>query len=181
MRVFHLTVLAAAMTASPAIAAGEASTAHLEHVAHSGMGQPVGAAAQGELPRAPAAKPGAAKARPDARKIAVRAGYKPVAELTNGAFPPFYPGIGSVYVRPKTLPVGPFLAFDHKGRQVSTIYMLSLEEMNAHKKFEATGTRVPSTNHVTVYHHGGHPGVDFPHYHYVLWHVTKKDEERVAR
>ncbi len=77
--------------------------------------------------------------------------------------------------------MGPFLTFDRKGHQISTVYMLSLEEMNGHRKFEATGTRVPRVNHVTVYHHNGHAGVDFPHYHYVLWHVSKDGEKRVAK
>jgi hypothetical protein len=112
---------------------------------------------------------------------AERAGYKSVASLTRGAFPAFYPSLGRVYVRPSTLPVGPFLTFDHQGRQVSTIYMISLEDMSGHKKFDAGGTRMPRVDHVTAYYNGGHPGVDFPHYHYVLWHVSKKEEARVAR
>ncbi len=164
--------------------AAESPTARIAHLHHAGLGERVDPARLKGLPKAYAvaaeSKRGGAH-RTSARQAAERAGYKPVSELTNGAFPPFYPGLGAVYVRPKSLPVGPFLTFDRKGHQISTVYMLSLEEMNAHKKFDATGTRDPRVNHVTVYYHGGHPGVDFPHYHYVLWHVSKKDEARVAK
>jgi hypothetical protein len=32
-----------------------------------------------------------------------------------------------------------------------------------------------------LYFNPGHPGVDMPHYHFVIWHVPKKEEERVAK
>jgi hypothetical protein len=48
--------------------------------------------------------------------------YKKVSTLVK--LPDFLPGIGTLYVDPNTLPAGPFLANDHKGRLVSTIYMI---------------------------------------------------------
>ena len=45
--------------------------------------------------------------------------------------PDFLPGLGTLYVNPSTLPEGPFLAYDHAGKLVSTIY-------DDHAKF-ATG------------------------------------------
>ena len=39
--------------------------------------------------------------------------YKKVSELVK--LPDFIPGIGTLYVDPKTLPDGPFLAYDHRG------------------------------------------------------------------
>jgi hypothetical protein len=36
-------------------------------------------------------------------------------------------------------------------------------------------------DHVSIYFNAGHPGVDVPHYHVVLWHVSKKEEARVAK
>lgn len=185
MRILHLVPLLA-LAASPALAT-ESPTARIKHLHHTGLGHRIDAAHLKGVPKAYAVAAerhgrtaGKAK-RVSARLAAERVGYKPVTELTKGAFPAFYPGLGEVYVRPKTLPVGPFLTFDRKGHQISTVYMLSLEEMNKHQKFDATGTRDPRVNHVTVYYHGGHPGVDFPHYHYVLWHVSKKEEARVAK
>lgn len=105
--------------------------------------------------------------------------YRKVSELVR--LPDFLPGMGQLYVDPKTLPAGPFLAYDHNGRLVSTIYMIPLEEMNRHSRLDnltAPGGRV---DHVDMYYNAGHPGVEVPHYHIVLWHVAEADEASVAR
>ncbi|MGH8327435.1 MAG: hypothetical protein ACRET2_11795, partial [Steroidobacteraceae bacterium] len=47
--------------------------------------------------------------------------YREVSQLVK--LPSFLPGLGTLYVDPKTLPDGPFLAYDHHGHLVSTIYM----------------------------------------------------------
>jgi hypothetical protein len=36
-------------------------------------------------------------------------------------------------------------------------------------------------DHVSLYFNAGHPGVEQPHYHIVLWPVSKTDEARVAK
>ncbi len=104
--------------------------------------------------------------------------YKKVSTLVK--LPDFLPGIGVLYVDPKTLPAGPFLAYDHKGRLVSTIYMIPLKDFDAQKAFSlaAPGGRV---DHVSLYFNAGHPGVEEPHYHIVLWHVSKAEESLVAK
>jgi hypothetical protein len=105
--------------------------------------------------------------------------YRKVSDLVK--LPSFLPGIGTLYVDPKALPIGPFLAYDHKGRLVSTIYMVPLKDLDAHKDFadvKAPGGRV---DHVSFYFNAGHPGIEEPHYHVILWHVTKAQEERVAK
>src|SRR5487761_202438 len=104
--------------------------------------------------------------------------YKKVSTLVK--LPDFLPGIGTLYVDPKTLPAGPFLAYDHKGRLVSTIYMIPLKDLNEQKKFElaSPGGKV---DHVDVYYNAGHPGVQEPHYHVVLWHVSEAAEASVAK
>src|SRR5205085_2886326 len=82
------------------------------------------------------------------------------------------PGLGTLYVDPKTLPEGPFLAYDHQGKLVSTVYMIPLKDIDAHKKVEnlkAPGGKVVS---VDMYYNAGHPGVEEPHYHIVLWHLA---------
>jgi hypothetical protein len=117
-------------------------------------------------------------AAPNPRKLAERRGYKKVSSLVN--FPSFFPGIGILYVKPNKLPNGPFLAFDRQDRLVSTIYMIPLEDMSNRKKFELAG-EAGKNDHVTLYYNGGHAGVDTPHYHFVIWHVDKKGEERVAK
>jgi hypothetical protein len=96
--------------------------------------------------------------------------YKPVSELVH--FPDFYPGLGRLYLQPKTLPLGPFRAYDRHGVLVSTIYMLPLRDLDAHKMMEITeGTPVP-VDHVNIHYTSGHPGVEEPHYHVILWHVS---------
>jgi hypothetical protein len=112
------------------------------------------------------------------RAQAERDGFKKVSDLVN--FPPFFPGIGIVYVKPDTLPHGPFLAFDRKNRLIETLYMVPLDEMRDHKPLDFTKLRKPS-DHVTMYFNAGHAGVDMPHYHVVIWHVPKDQEKVVAK
>ena len=99
--------------------------------------------------------------------------YKAVSSLVK--LPDFIPGLGSLYVDPATLPAGPFLAYDRQGRLVSTIYMIPIKDFEAQKAFSlaAPGGRV---DHVSLYFNAGHPGVEEPHYHIVLWHVKNGDE-----
>jgi hypothetical protein len=106
-------------------------------------------------------------------------GYQRVSTLV--ALPDFLPGLGTLYVNPKTLPEGPFLAYDHHGRLVSTIYMIPLKDLRDQKEFgdlPAPGGRV---DHISIYYNAGHPGVPEPHYHIVLWHVSKTQESLVAK
>lgn len=105
--------------------------------------------------------------------------YKKVSELVK--LPDFLPGLGTLYVDPKTLPAGPFLAYDHDGRLVSTVYMVPVEDIQAQKKFENLKAAGGTVDHVDMYFNAGHPGVEKPHYHVVLWHVAKADEARVAK
>ena len=100
--------------------------------------------------------------------------YKKVSTLVK--LPDFLPGLGMLYVDPSTLPAGPFLAYDHQNRLVSTIYMIPIKDIDAHKKFEdlkAPGGKVVG---VDLYFNAGHPGVEEPHYHIILWHVANGDE-----
>jgi hypothetical protein len=107
-------------------------------------------------------------------------GYQKVSSLVK--LPDFLPGLGTLYVQPATLPAGPFLAYDRDGRLVSTIYMIPLKDIQAQKKFEdlAIGPD-QDVKAVEMYYNAGHPGVAEPHYHVVLWHVSKADEASVAR
>ena len=105
--------------------------------------------------------------------------FRKVSELVK--LPDFLPGLGTLYVDPKTLPAGPFLAYDHGGRLVSTVYMVPLKDFEEHKKLldlAATDARV---DHVDLYYNAGHPDVEQPHYHIVLWHIPKADEATVAK
>jgi uncharacterized protein len=105
--------------------------------------------------------------------------YKKVSTLVK--LPDFLPGLGTLYVNPATLPAGPFLAYDHKGRLVSTIYMIPVKDIDAQKKFDELAAPGGRVDHVDLYFNAGHPGVPEPHYHIVLWHVSPAQESRVAK
>lgn len=99
--------------------------------------------------------------------------YQAVSKLV--PLPDFLPGMGTLYVDPNTLPAGPFLAYDRSGKLVSTIYMIPLDDLSAHKKFDDLKTSGHKVDHVDMYFNAGHPGVDKPHYHIVLWHVSPSE------
>jgi hypothetical protein len=105
--------------------------------------------------------------------------YRKVSELVK--LPDFLPGLGTLYVDPKTLPAGPFLAYDHQGKMVSTIYMIPMKDITDQKKFGDLAAPGGNVDHTTLYYNAGHPGVQEPHYHVVLWHVPKDQEALVAK
>jgi hypothetical protein len=105
--------------------------------------------------------------------------YKAVSSLAK--LPDFLPGLGQLFVDPATLPAGPFLAYDHDGKLVSTIYMIPVEDLNPDKKFENLKAPGGNVDHVDVYFNAGHPAVEKLHAHVVLWHVPQADEIRVAK
>jgi hypothetical protein len=89
-------------------------------------------------------------------------------------------GPWELYVNSKTLPAGPFLAYHHQGKLVSTIYMIPLKDIQAEKKFDNLAAPGGSVDHISLYYNAGHPGVPDPHHHIVLWHVSKAQEQLVA-
>ncbi len=105
--------------------------------------------------------------------------YRQVSTLVK--LPDFLPGMGQLFVDPATLPAGPFLAYDHDGALVSTIYMLPIKDLNPDKRFDDLAAPGGAVDHVDVYFNAGHPGVEEPHAHVVLWHVPTADEARVAQ
>ena len=96
--------------------------------------------------------------------------YKKVSTLV--ALPDFVPGLGTLYVNPKTLPAGPFLAYDHSGRLVSSVYMIPVKDLDSHKAFNNLAAANEKGDHVDIYYNAGHPGVTEPHYHVVVWYVS---------
>lgn len=99
--------------------------------------------------------------------------YQQVSKLV--ALPDFIPGMGTLYVQPATLPAGPFLAYDRDSRLVSTIYMIPSKSIAAQQKFEQLAVGGEKVESVDLYFNAGHPGVEEPHYHVVLWHVPQSD------
>jgi len=96
--------------------------------------------------------------------------YKKVSTLV--ALPDFVPGLGTLYVDPKTLPAGPFLAYDKQGQLVSSVYMIPVKDIEGHKAFNDLAVAKDRVDHVDMYYNAGHPGVAEPHYHVVIWYVS---------
>jgi hypothetical protein len=99
------------------------------------------------------------------------AGYQKVSTLAK--LPEFIPGLGALYVQPQTLPAGPFLGYDRNDRLVDTVYMIPVADITARKTFEHLAVGGAPVREVDFYYTPGHPGLEQPHYHVVLWHVPK--------
>jgi hypothetical protein len=105
--------------------------------------------------------------------------YQKVSALV--PLPDFVPGLGTLYVDPATLPAGPFLAYDHQGNLVSSIYMIPLKELNAHKAFSGLKVAQTRADHVDIVFNAGHPGVAEPHYHVIVWYVSAQRAAQLAK
>jgi hypothetical protein len=105
--------------------------------------------------------------------------YKAVSTLV--PLPDFLPGLGTLYVDPATLPAGPFLAYDHQGKLVSSIYMIPLNDMNAQKAFSDLRVAHERADHVDVVFNAGHPGVAEPHYHFIVWYVSPQRAAQLVK
>lgn len=95
--------------------------------------------------------------------------YKKVSTLV--PLPDFLPGMGTLYVKPDTLPVGPFLAYDRDGKLASTVYMIPMATLNAQKDLTGLDVGDNKVEKVDVTYNPGHAGVAEPHYHVTIWHV----------
>lgn len=103
--------------------------------------------------------------------------YKQVSSLVK--LPDFIPGLGQLFVDPSSLPAGPFLAYDRDGNLVSTVYMVPVKDLNPDKTFDNLAVPGRDVDHVDIYFNAGHPGVEEPHAHIVLWHISADEEARV--
>lgn len=84
--------------------------------------------------------------------------------------PAFIPGLGTLFVDPATLPAGPFLAYDHDGKLSATVYMTPLEDLENGTVYDGLGIGSHTVSGVEIYYNAGHPGVEKPHVHVVLYH-----------
>ena len=87
--------------------------------------------------------------------------------------PAFIPGLGTLFVDPATLPAGPFLAYDHDGKLSATVYMTPLEDLRNGTSFDGLAIGSHEVSSSDIYYNAGHPGVDKPHAHVVLYHDTE--------
>lgn len=105
--------------------------------------------------------------------------YQAVSKLV--PLPDFIPGLGTLYVDPATLPAGPFLAYDKQGNLVSSVYMVPLKDLQAQKAFDNLKAAPGQVDHVDIYYNAGHPGVTDPHYHVVVWYVSRAKAESLKQ
>lgn len=94
--------------------------------------------------------------------------------------PEFIPGLGTLYVDPATLPAGPFLGYDHDGKLSATIYMVPIEDLTSGTAFDGLAVGAETVTGVDIYYNAGHPGVEKPHAHVVLYHDAGA-QERLAQ
>lgn len=94
--------------------------------------------------------------------------FQKVSELVT--LPDFLPGLGTLYVDPASLPAGPFLGQDHDGRLSATIYMVPIEDLEGGTAFNDLAVGSEGVTSVDIYYNAGHPGVEKPHAHIVLYH-----------
>ena len=94
--------------------------------------------------------------------------YAKVSELV--ALPDFLPGLGTLFVDPATLPAGPFLGYDRDGKLAATIFMTPIEDLQGGTSYNDLAVGSNEVTSVDIYFNAGHPGVDKPHAHVVLFH-----------
>jgi Putative peptidoglycan binding domain len=104
--------------------------------------------------------------------------FKKVSSLVQ--LPDFVSGLGTLYVDPATLPKGPFLAYDRQGNLVSSVYMLPIRDLRESKSFNDLAVAHVKPDHIDVYANNGHPGVPAPHYHVVVWYISREQAETLV-
>src|SRR5438094_8085004 len=122
------------------------------------------------------ARPGTAAAQSSAPPGGA---YKMVSSLVQ--LPDFVPGLGTLYVDPATLPAGPFLAYDHQGKLVSSIYMIPLKDMNSQQAFSDLKVGRERADHVDIVFNADHPRVAEPHYHVIVWYAAPQRAAQLAK
>lgn len=103
--------------------------------------------------------------------------YAQVSELVD--LPDFIPGLGTLYVDPDTLPAGPFLAYDHDGKLAATVYMTPIAALEDGTSYDDLALGDATVTSVDVVYNAGHPGVEEPHVHVLLYHAEDA-KERLA-
>ncbi len=94
--------------------------------------------------------------------------FEKVSDLV--ALPDFIPGLGTLYVDPATLPAGPFLAYDHDGELAATVYMVPIAALEDGTAYTDLALGDDTVTSVDVMYNAGHPGVEEPHVHIILYH-----------
>lgn len=84
--------------------------------------------------------------------------------------PAFLPGLGTLFVDPATLPAGPFLSYDRDQKLSATVYMTPFEDLRNGTAYDNLSIGSHDVTSVDIHFNGGHPGVEKPHAHVILYH-----------
>lgn len=108
------------------------------------------------------------------------ANFKKVSTIVH--LPDWLPGLGTLYVDPSSLPVGPYLGYNKDGQLVNVTYMIPLKDFEQHKNLNDLGQHVASmglkVDHTSVEYNPGHPGLQEPHYHVIQWLISRAQQQR---
>ena len=106
--------------------------------------------------------------------------FKKVSTLVK--LPDWLPGIGTLYVDPSSLPVGPYLGYNRSNRLVNVIYMIPLKDFDEHKSLHDLGENVASmglkVDHTSLDFNPGHPGLQEAHYHVTEWLISPSQQRQ---
>jgi hypothetical protein len=112
----------------------------------------------------------------------VPSGYVNVHTLVQ--LPEFIPGMGALYVNPKNVPTGPWIAYGKNGNPIDVMFMIPISKMDAHQNWDnlpGVGDLLKelgvTVNHVDIMYNPGHPGLPVPHYHFMLVFVSHSAEQ----
>jgi len=109
------------------------------------------------------------------------ANFKKVSTLVN--LPDWLPGLGTLYVDPTSLPVGPYLGYNHDGQLVNVVYMIPLKDFNQHKTLNDLGQKIAQmglkVDHTSMVFNPGHPGLQEPHYHVIQWLISPGQQQEM--
>jgi hypothetical protein len=109
-------------------------------------------------------------------------GFVKVSDALKNPAMEFIPGLGTLYVDPKTLPAGPFFGYNKAGKLVNVTYMVPLKDVNAHKEWMDAGKSAKglAVDHTDIYVSDAHPGVPEPHLHIVNWLVSPAEAKAMG-
>jgi hypothetical protein len=113
-----------------------------------------------------------------AKPVQAPAGFVKVSDALKNPAMAWVPGLGTLYVDPKTLPAGPFFGYDKGGKLVNVSYMLPSKDLSAHKSWDNAGQAAKGLkiDHTDIYTSVAHPGVMEEHLHVVNWLIPVSEE-----
>jgi hypothetical protein len=108
------------------------------------------------------------------------AGFVKVSDALKNPGMAFVPGLGTLFVDPKTLPAGPFLGYDKRGELVNVTYMIPSVDLEKNKSWPTLGTAVSGlkVDHTEVHVSGAHPGVMERHIHVINWLISDAEKSK---